>query len=65
MVVKQIINTPADLIPDYENKTLEVTLHHLSAERYNKAAKQLTLLLNQTETVFPGTDLKMTFKTSE
>jgi len=65
MIIKQIINTPADLKPDYENKTLEVTLHHLSAQRFNKAAEQLALLLNQTQTVFPGTQLTMIFKTSE
>jgi len=64
MVVKQIINTPSDLMPNYQNKTLEVTLHHLSAERFNKPAKQLAQLLNQTQTIFPGTDLRMVFKTS-
>lgn len=65
MIIKQIINTPADLKPDYENKTLEVTLHHLSAERFNKAAKGLAVILNQTDTLFSGTDLKMIFKPSE
>jgi len=65
MAVKQIINTAADINPDYDNKTLEVTLHHLSAYRFNKAARELAVILNQTETIFPGTDLKMVFKTSE
>ncbi|MBM3404641.1 MAG: hypothetical protein FJY10_07090 [Bacteroidetes bacterium] len=64
MVVKQIIQSPADLSPDYENKTLTVTLHSLSAARYNYAASELTKLLNQTETIFPGTDLKMIFETT-
>jgi len=64
MIVKQIINSPVDIKPDYENKTLEVTLHHLSAERFNKAARELVLLLNQTQTVFPGTNMVMSFKTS-
>ena len=62
MIVKQIINAPADLKPDYENKILLVKLHHLSAKRYNKTIKQLVELLNQTETLFPGTDLKMVFE---
>lgn len=64
MLVKQIIQNNADLIPDYENKTLTVVLHSLSAPRFNLAAEKLTELLNQTETVFPGTDLTLKFKTS-
>ena len=62
MVVKQIIKSCADLDPDYKNKTLTVTLHSLSADRFNYAAAELTVLLNQTETIFPGTNLKMIFK---
>ena len=58
MLVKQIIQNNADLMPDYENKTLTVTLHTLSAPRYNNAAAKLAETLNQTETIFPGTDLQ-------
>jgi hypothetical protein len=64
MLVKQIIQNNADLVPDYEKKTLTVILHSLSAPRFNKAAEQLAELLNKTETVFPGTDLKLIFKTT-
>jgi len=62
MVVKQIIQSNADLNPDYELKSLKVTLHSLAAARYNHAAYELANLLNQTETTFPGTDLKMIFE---
>ena len=62
MVVKQIIQSNADLNPDYESKSLRVTLHSLAAARYNHAARELVKLLNQTETIFPGTDLKMIFE---
>lgn len=62
MVVKQIIQSSADLIPDFKNKILTVTLHFLSANRFNKAACELALILDQTDTIFPGTDLKMIFK---
>jgi hypothetical protein len=64
MVIKQIIKSNADLIPDYLNNTLTVKLHSLSAPRFNIAANELTLLLNQTETIFPGTNLRLKFKTS-
>jgi hypothetical protein len=64
MVVKQIIKSTADLTPDYEKKTLTVTLHSLSAPRFNVAAGELLEVLNQTGTIFPGTDLTMNFKIS-
>ena len=64
MLVKQIIQNNADLIPDYEKKTLTVILHSLSAPRFNEEAHKLAQLLNQTETIFPGSDLKLIFKTS-
>lgn len=64
MLVKQIIQNNADIIPDYENKTLTVILHSLSAPRFNNAAVKLAAILNQTETIFPGTDLTLIFKTT-
>jgi len=64
MLVKQIIENNADLLPDFENKTLTVVLHTLSAPRFNYAADQLAQILTQAETIFPGTDLRMIFKIS-
>ena len=64
MVAKQIIENNADILPDEENKTLTITLHSLSAPRYNKAAQQLADLLTTTDTIFPNTTLKLIFKTT-
>lgn len=64
MLVKQIMENNADLLPDYENKTLTVVLHSLSATRFNNAAAKLAELLTQTETIFPGSNLLMKFKIS-
>ena len=64
MLVKQIMENNADLLPDYENKTLTVVLHSLSAPRFNNAAVKLAELLTHTETIFPGTNLLMKFKIS-
>ncbi|NJK94891.1 MAG: hypothetical protein HC905_08230 [Bacteroidales bacterium] len=64
MVVKQIISSNADLTPDYQEKTLTVKLYSLSANRYNHAVKQILQTLNDSETVFPGTDLRMIFTSS-
>jgi hypothetical protein len=64
MVVKQIIQSNADLIPDYKNQTLTVMLYSLAAKRYNTAVENIIQILNDSETMFPGTDLKMIFMTS-
>ncbi len=64
MLVKQIINTAADLLPDYENKKFVIVLHSLSAPRFNAAIEKIIPLLNNTQTVFPGTDLVLVFKTT-
>ena len=64
MVVKQIIKSNADLIPDNSKQTLTVRLYSLAANRYNKAVKEIIQTLNETETVFPGTNLKLVFETS-
>lgn len=63
MLVKEIIKNDADLIPDYDKKSLTVRLHSLSTPRANYAAKELCAILNETETLFPGTNLRMTYKT--
>ena len=57
MLAKQIIDSDADLIPDYPNKKLTVRIHSLSTPRANKAVNELCAILNDTETVFPNTDL--------
>jgi len=62
MLIKQLFNTPADLIPSEKEKTLTIKLASLSALRYNEAITQLCTFLNQTETIFPGTDLRMIFE---
>jgi len=64
MCIKQMIQNNADIIPDYENNTLTVTLHAMSALRYNQAIDQLCETINQTQTIFPGTNLTMIFKTT-
>jgi hypothetical protein len=64
MLIKQIIQNNADLLPNYENKTLMAVLHTLFTPRFNQAETCLAELLNQTETIFPGTDLQLKFKIS-
>jgi hypothetical protein len=60
--IKSLIKRKGDLIPDYDNKTLTVSLYSMSTARENKVVEEICQLLNDTESVFPGTELKLTFK---
>jgi len=62
MLVKEIIQSDADLIPDYGNNTLTVRLHTLSTPRANRAVIELCKILNDTETVYPNTNLKLVYE---
>lgn len=64
MLVKQIIQSPADMIPDEQNNTLTICLHALSTPRHNKAVAELAKILTDTETIFPGTNTRLIFKTT-
>lgn len=64
MLVKQIFNTAADVVPDEKNKTLTINLYSLSTPRANFAAEKLCKLLNKTKSVFPGTEYRLVFKTA-
>ena len=61
-LLRTIYTTEADLLPDYQNKTLTVRLHHLAQHRADQSVALLCAELNQTETVFPRTDLRMIFE---
>jgi hypothetical protein len=61
-IVRAICDTEADLAPDAATRTLTVTLHSLSNPKHNAAAARLCAGLNETETTYPGTDLKMIFE---
>ena len=62
MLIKEIFNTEADIIPNQKNNSLTIRIHSLSTPRYNLAVKNLCVILNQTETVFPNTDLKLIYE---
>ncbi|MBP7496370.1 MAG: hypothetical protein KA792_01725, partial [Bacteroidales bacterium] len=60
--VKNIMKTKVDILPDYESNTLTIALYSLATPRDNKAAKKLCQLLNETETFYPGTSLRLFYK---
>jgi hypothetical protein len=61
-LVRQIFETEADLLPDAINKTLTVRIHHLTQAAHDQVLEKLCAALNETQTVFPGTDLTLIFK---
>jgi hypothetical protein len=61
-LVKSIINSHADIIPDYQNNLLTVNLYTQANPRMNLAITNVIQLLNETETKYPGTDLVLNYK---
>jgi len=52
-LVKSVIFSKADLIPDEVNKTLTVKLYSLATKKDNLAVQKACELLNDTETISP------------
>lgn len=61
-LLRALYATEADLLPDYQQRTLTVRLHHMANEYSNKAIRKLCDQLNATETLFPRTDLRLVLK---
>jgi len=61
-LTKSLINTKANIIPNYKDETLTVELFSLSNPRDNNAAREVCKILNDTQTKFPGTNLKVMYK---
>jgi hypothetical protein len=62
MVIRQILNTEINLIPDEQNKRLIVELHNLTSEYSDQLANILCRELNKSMTIFPGTELEIFYK---
>ena len=60
-IIQSMLSSNADLQPDYQNNLLTVTIHSQPTQRANKALKHLCEELNQTETNYPNTNLKLVF----
>lgn len=61
-LVKSLINSPADVIPDYQNNRLTVNIYTQANQRMNFAIEQVIQLLNESETIYPGTNLVLNYK---
>jgi len=63
IILREIFASDADMIHDNQHNTLAINLHSLSTPRANQAVEQLRAFLNQTETCFLLTNLKLIYKT--
>jgi hypothetical protein len=61
-LLQGIYKNEADLIPDTEKKTLTVRLHHLANHASSESISHLCNELNKTETIFPGTNLRLVYE---
>ncbi len=63
-LIRQLFPTEVDLIPDQQNKTLTVRLHPLTTQAHDEIVRHICEELTATETVFPGTDLRLIYEIS-
>lgn len=61
-LLREIFATEADLLPDKAAGILTVRLHHLTNHASDEAARYLAEQLNETESVYPGTNLRLVYK---
>jgi len=61
-LLQKIYTSDADIIPDYTNKSLTVKLHNLNYRKDDKVVQYLCEKLNETDTTYPGTDLKIIYQ---
>jgi hypothetical protein len=60
--MRQVFQSSADLRPDHQQKTLTVNVHRLSTASHDAVMEHLCAELTATETIFPGTDLRLIYQ---
>ncbi len=61
-LLRALYNTEADLLPDENAGTLRVRVHHQANRCTDEVIRHLCHELNQTETIFPGTNLRPVYE---
>lgn len=62
VLARAIYQTEADIIPDYNEKKLTISLHHIANSASSKIIDKLCQELNEANFVYPGTELKLFYK---
>lgn len=61
-LIKSIINTQINMKVSTKDELLKITLFPLSNQRSNDAVSKICETVNKTNTIYPGTNLKLFFK---
>jgi len=61
-LIRSIYQSNADLMVDKQNNILYVLLHHSNFAGVDNIIRELCNILNKTQTVFPGANLKISYK---
>jgi len=61
-LAKSLINSTADILPDYTNNKLNIIIYSQANPRMNHAIEKLIPLLNESETVYTGTNLILNYQ---
>ena len=61
-LLRAIYSTEANILPDLQAKTLTVRLHPLANVSSDHAVRHLCAELNATETLYPGTELRLIYE---
>jgi biotin operon repressor len=64
-LLRDLYRSEADLIPDNNKGILTVQVHNMADPRANRAIRQLLNHLNQTEFIYPATNMKLVFTMTE
>jgi len=60
-LLRALYSTEADLLPDENAGTLTVRVHHQANRCADEVIRHLCTELNQTETIFPGTNFRLVY----
>jgi hypothetical protein len=61
-LIRGVYNAEVDIVPDENERTLTVFLHHLASHSSGNSVQYLCDEMNKTETIFPGTNLRLIYK---
>ena len=60
-LIRQLSKSHADIHADKRRNILNVRVHRFSTKRHDEAIGNLLRMLNETETLYPGTNMKMRY----
>lgn len=60
-LVKSIVKSRGNIRPDYQQKTLTIEMYTQPSPRNNRALEKLCELLTDSETIYPGTELRLIY----